>query len=299
MISVNPVGSTWKDARKSQPEKFSVYEFIKMFEDELISVTSDMKYDTSIAYYDRVMSNRPALIQYTENSPIPYFFKMSPNQYFLESYTPRLWTRYDTNSSIRDKFKHANKYIPRNQTFGFDKHYILFALQSINFRQNYMPTRLLLELIHWAETNKRYVLFKLHPFTQPDNQLLTYWKMLQDNGVIKKYAILVDHEFNIDELIDNAEMVWTYSSGVSLQAALKEKPVVVFTDAIDYAEICTICKSPAEAVMAKVNRDVDRFLSWYYEKLIIDVNRFDLRDQITSRIIKCVESNYDTESIFL
>jgi hypothetical protein len=298
MIKLQPIGAMWKEMRVTQPEKFSVYDLIERFEDTLKLVTQDIDYETSIGYYDRVMDNASSFIEYTENTPIPHLFRMSPKRYFLNTYQPKLWQNHDVNSTIRSQFASANKYAPRTEVYEFNQPYIMFALQSINFRQYYMPTRLFIELIHWAETNQRYVLFKAHPFTTPDNKIFAYWKMLQKNGVITKYAVLVDAKFNTDTLIDNAEMVWTYSSGVGLQAVLQGKPVASFTDQTDYADMYTICKSPAEAALAKVNPDVDRFLSWYYEKLIIDVSRDDLADQITNRIQKCVELDYDVERIF-
>ena len=297
--SVNSIGDNWKTIRDHQKEKFSNYKWIEKFEDELRNVTNNIDISTSIGYYTS-STYRYCLIEYCENTPIPYLFKMSPNRYFLDTFNPKLWHRHDVDSDIRSKFLNANKYALRDELYQFNEPYILFALQSVNFVSRGMPKKLFIELVHWAETNKKYILFKLHPFTDSDNKILLYWNMLKEAGVIKKYAILVDYKYNTDELTNNAYAVWTYSSGVGLSAILQGKPVVAFTDQLDYADLYTICQHPNEAILAesKPISDTNRFLSWYYDKLIIDVSREDLSKQISDRIQKCVENDYCIEKIF-
>lgn len=299
MISINTIGDHWKTIRDQQQEKFSGYRWIERFESELQNASNDLDVSTSIGYYTNYARNMYK-IEYTENTPVPYLFKMSPNRYFLNIFNPKLWYKHDIDSNIRSKFADANKYALRDSVYQFDNPYILFALQSVNFTSTTMSKRLFIELVHWAETNKKYVLFKLHPFTTPDNNILLYWNMLKEAGVIKKYAILVDSKYNTDELIANSNAVWTYSSGVGLNAVVQNKIVVSFTDQLDYADLYTICQSPNEAILAenKPKVDVDRFLSWYYNKLIIDVSRDDLYEQICNRIQSCVVNNYDIERIF-
>jgi hypothetical protein len=299
MISINTIGDRWKTLRDHQQEKFNGYKWIERFESELQSVSNDLRVSTTIGYYTNSAYNN-YLIEYTENTPIPYFFKMSPNRYFLDKFNPKLWNRHDVDTNIISKFVNANKYALRNKVYQFDKPYILFALQSVNFTSHSMSKKLFIELVHWAETNKKYILFKLHPFTTSDSKILLYWDMLKEAGVISKYAVLVDSEYNTDELISNAEAVWTYSSGVGLNAVVQDKIVVAFTHQVDYADLYTICQNPNEAILAKHKSKfhIDRFLSWYYNKLIIDVSREDLNKQISDRIQSCVENSYDLERIF-
>lgn len=299
MIYINMIGDHWKTIRNHQQEKINGYKWIEKFEFELQNITHNIDISTTIGYYtDSTYSSY--LIEYCENTPIEYFFKMSPNLYFLNKFSPKLWHKNDIDTNIRSKFINANKYALRDEVYQFDKPYILFALQSINFTSNTMSKRLLIELVHWAETNSKYILFKLHPFTTPDSKILLYWNMLKEAGVIKKYAVLVDSKYNTDELINNAEAVWTYSSGVGLNAVVQDKIVVAFTDKLDYADLYTICKGPNEAILAKNKSklDIDRFLSWYYNKLIIDVSRDDLNEQIYNRIQTCIDNNYNVERIF-
>lgn len=303
MIKVNPVGENWRSvhADADQKEKFSIYDWIKKFETELRVVSQSLDIDTVIDYYNHYpvkRSDYQSIIEYEENTPIPYLFKLSPGRYFLNRFNPKLWHRHDIDSTIKSKFINANKYALRSELYQFSDPYILFSLQSTNFGSRSMSKKLLIELVYWAETNKRYILFKLHPFTNSNSKLLLYWKMLEAAGVISKYAILVDSKFNTDNLVQNADAVWTYSSGVGLNAVLQGKPVVAFTDQQDYADLYTICQTPSEVVHATATLDTDRFLSWYYNKLIIDVSRDDLNNQIIDRIKSCVDNNYDIERIF-
>jgi hypothetical protein len=299
MISINTIGNSWKTIRNHQQEKFNNYKWIEKFESELKNITNNIDISTTIGYYTNSTYNS-YLIEYCENTPITYFFKMSPNRYFLDKFNHKLWHRHDVDTSITSKFFNANKYTLRDEVYQLDKPYILFALQSVNFTSYSMSKKLFIELVHWAEINKKYVLFKLHPFTTSDNKILLYWNMLKEAGVIKKYAILVDSKYNTDKLISNSDAVWTYSSGVGLNAVIQDKIVVAFTDQLDYTDLYTICKNPNEAILAtnKSKLDMDRFLSWYYNKLIIDVSREDLNTQISNRIQICVENNYDIERIF-
>ncbi len=294
------IGSYWKDIRINQPEKTSVFTWVDKFESELTKVSQDVPDKLLVGYYDKFMGYEQAQIEYTENTPIPYYFKLSPHRYYIENFTPKLWMNTDVDSTIRDKFIDANKYVPKKDIFQFTESFILFTLQSVNFRRDSLSQRTLLELVHWAESNKRYILFKLHPFTSEDNPTLIFWDKLVQASVVKKYAVLVGTDYNTDDLIQRADMVWTHSSGTSLSAVLAGKPVAAFSDKTDYAELYTTCQSPEEAanVQAKPQQEIDRFLSWYYHKLIIDVSRTDLYDQIHNRILKCIDTDYDLSKIF-
>lgn len=299
MIKIRPIENTWLDLRSTQQGKWDTYTWIEKFETTLKQVAKNLDLDTTIGYCDAAYATDD-LINYTENSPIPYLFKMSPNRYFIDNYSPVLWKESDIDSTIRTKYANPNKYKLGELQYEFTGDYILFALQANNFRAGSISQELLLKIIHWAETSQTYVLFKLHPFTGENNRVIAFWNRLTDMKVINKYAILVDSSYNTDSLIDGSRAVWTYSSGVSLQGALRGKPVAVFNANMDYTAVARLVTSPEEAnlITAKPEDEVNRFLTWYYNKLVIDVSSEQLAQSLQNRIVDCVSKDYDVERIF-
>ena len=298
MLNLQLIGENWKISRESQPEKLVNYKWIESFESTLSNV--DSPEDLTVRYYTQSSEFSKRSIAYTEGTPVVQFFKMSPGVFFIENFDNTLWKNQDIDSNIRDKFSSVTKYIQPDKTYQFDKPYILFALQSINFTDTTLSKRLLIELIYWAETNKRYVLFKLHPFTKPDDKIVKYWQMIQSAGIIKEYAVLVDASYDTTDLIKRADEVWTYSSGVSLEAVLHNKPTMCFAPNTEFAAIVNVSSSPLALSYANAvtEEDVNRFLSWYYHKLIIDVSREDLQAQIEKRINDCVTYDFDPIKVF-
>ena len=299
MINVYPIKESWLLARDKQPRKNSTYTWISKFENALLSVAKNLNHSTSIGYCDSAIYTNYK-INYTENSPVPFYFKMSPGRYYIDTFQPALWHNTDIDSSIYNKYINSNKYQTASNIYKFNNSYILFALQSANFREKALSQRLLIHLIYWAESTKNYILFKLHPFTGTGNKLLLLWNRLVELKLVKKYAVLVSEHYNIDNLIENARAVWTYSSGVALQALVKNKPVAVFSRVTDYIDICSFVTTPEQAsnIIEPDKESVSRFLTWYYNKLIIDVNSLTLETAIEQRIDSCVRHNYDLVRIF-
>lgn len=299
MINIRPINNVWLDLRSTQPGKWDTYSWIEKFETTLNQLAKNLDLTTTIGYCDAAYATDD-LINYTENSPIPYLFKVSPNRYYIDNYSPALWKYSDIDSTIRNNYVNPNKYKAGELEYVFEHNYVLFALQANNFRSGAISQQLLLKIIHWAETSKTYVLFKLHPFTGENNRVIEFWNRLVELQVIKQYAVLVDSTYNTDSLIDGSRAVWTYSSGVALQGILKSKPVAVFNGSMDYAGAARVVTSPEEAnlITAKSDDEVNRFLTWYYNKLVIDVSSDTFVQALQTRIESCIINDYDIERIF-
>jgi hypothetical protein len=281
---------TWASARTSQPGKLLNIEKLIKFNSALETVKYE--YNGKIAYhkfnkkYDATsMANT---LEYTENSPIFEYFKLSPYSYYLTHFpTDNLWQRCDIDSTIIQTFSNTNKYKQNNKLYHFDKPYILFTLQSNRslLPHSFIPD-ILIKTVLWATRTKNYVVFKLHPFTDENSHVINYWKQLIKLGHITDYTVLVDSSYNLDHLIANATQVWTFSSGSGMQAVIAGKPVSHFYANVDFAPMAKFSISPEQAFTTQSIAETDRlrFLTWYFTKLTINSESKDLMSRIRYRL---------------
>ncbi len=139
--------------------------------------------------------------------------------------------------------------------------------------------QLVQKTLQFAKENKVHILFKLHPFTNYRTRFLQDLIIFKGDNLLSPYSHIVSHKYNTNHLITNAQQVWTFSSGVALEAVIKHKKVVSFYSSNDFDAVVNIAYSPEEAFYSnKINtEDSLRFLTWYYYKLCIDLfsNTFD------------------------
>jgi len=281
---------SWAAARVSQPAKLLNIQKLSKFNAALQTVKNE--YNGKIAYhkfnkkYDPVaMSNT---LEYTENSPMFEYFKLSPHSYYLNHFpNDTLWKCCDVDSDILTIFKNTNKYQQNIKRFSFDKPYILFTLQSNRslLPHSFMPD-ILIKIVLWATKTKNYVIFKLHPFTDTNSHILKYWKQLDRLGYITDYTVLVDSSYNLDHLLANAQQVWTFSSGSGMQAVIAGKPVSHFYANVDFMTMAKFSTSPEEAFITRQISETDRlrFLTWYFTKLTINSESADLMSRLRHRL---------------
>lgn len=301
-----PIGESWKRIRRAQASKWPNYTFIEKFETALNSISID--YPLDIQYYmgDHI-GLKSDIIEYIESTPFVKLIKLSPRGYFISHRESEpLWEKCDIDSSIIQTIGSTNKYIQPSNVYHFDKPYILFALQSLNFtdpryilQPKYLDVKTFAKVMYWAEINKTHVLFKLHPYNQQNDLTMKYWSMLRKEGLGKQYVELVSAEYSIDHLISNSMGVWTHSSGVAFQSLLHNKPTVTITRNVDWWPISVINDDPITTRFIEPNRDeVLRYLTWYYHKLTIDSTDTDLKNNIESRLHSFIKHDFDPERIY-
>lgn len=295
------IGESWKDSRKAQTSKWSNYIFIEKFETALNSIEID--YPLDIQYYmGRHIGLKSNIIEYTESTPFVKLIKLSPRGYFISCHesTP-LWEKCDIDSSIIQTIGSTNKYIQPSNVYHFDKPYVLFALQSLNFTdpKYHLDIKTFAKVMYWAEINKTHVLFKLHPYNRQKDLTIKYWNILRKEGLGKQYVELVPADYSIDHLILNSIGVWTHSSGVAFQSLLHNKPTVTMTRNVDWWPISIINNNPITTQFIAPNRDeVLRYLTWYYHKLTIDSTSINLKNNIESRLHSFIKYDFDPERIY-
>jgi len=280
----------WKQGRQHQESKFTNYYKLNNFHKALENLKND--YTGTISYHKFNKKFNATLLnntlEYTENSPIFEYFKLSPNSYYLNEFPDdNLWRSCDIDSSVYSLFQDTNKYKQSPELFIFDKPYILFTLQSNGSKLVHsFNAETFIRIVMWATTNKKYILFKLHPYHFPNSNIETCWKYLDKKGYISDYVMLVDKRYNLDHLIKNAEQVWTFSSGAGMQAVIYNKPVAHFWKNVDFFPVANFVTTPEEAYLTKKpsNEDITRFLTWYFTKLTINSESVNLEKRLRHRL---------------
>lgn len=265
------------------------------------------KYNGVLLYYKYVKNvkhDSNDILEYTESSPFTRLFKVSPNGYFIYNYPQTdLWKRHSIDDSILDKYLvNTNKYAQPDSIYPIQHtDYILFCLQAT---ATYLPHSFnisgLFNIVRWAKHNNKAVYFKLHPNTPDNSHIYKIWYKLKYNGYITDHTILIGKQYNLDNLIDNASAVWTFSSGAAFQAILKDKAVVHFYPDTDYAPIATFAETPEQAYTASIISEEDklRYLSWFYHKLTIDVTATDFINKLDERFLQVFKKRMTIDEIF-
>jgi capsule polysaccharide modification protein KpsS len=190
------------------------------------------------------------------------------------------WKNSSIDNSILDCFKalELNKYVSgQNVTIDFDS-YILLPLQSLDYQ---FDLKIFVDIVRWSKDNKRLIVLKLHPFTEVTNYIFPILKKLKSARLLD-YVKVVTHEYNIDALIEKADKVWTFNSGVALTSIIKGKPTSVFWNCV-YSPLCKRCYSPEEADANPYPDDdiLYRYLSWFYHRSTIDIGADTASDRFT------------------
>lgn len=299
----------WKHRRLHQEDKWKNAHWLEKFNKSLDKISGD--FDGSISYYDgpflnypnnKINSNTDKRLEYCENTPVFYHFKLVPNGYFLYDYNPMYLYRDhfidDDILSCTYSFD-VNKYEQPLLNIDINYPFILFPLQSLNDRNCVIK---IVEIIKWAEKNETHIVFKKHPFNDKNSHVDSLFYRLQESNKITKYTTVVESDVNTDYLLEQCFAVWTFSSGVGFQSLLKEKPVSIFSKDhyyVDYAPVAKICNTPDEAFDNTFDlTDTKRFLSWYYHTFILDISNKDFEEKLYNRLKMYFKDGKNVDELF-
>jgi hypothetical protein len=208
----------------------------------------------------------------SETSPVFQLFCIHSDSFTNQADFQNLtyWKHSSIDSNIFTIFNsyNLNKYETGSiHELDFDN-FILFPLQSL--QPNFDITTFT-DIIKWSNNNKKRMLLKLHPFTEPNNYIFDILISMKNAGWLKHVKI-VTHRYNINYLIDRSSSVWLFNSGVALNAIIRGKPVATFRKS-RYNPLCTMVKSPEEADKVCYPNDdlLYQYLSWFYHRYTIDI----------------------------
>lgn len=271
----------WEQLRVTQPKKWIHSKWVTQSNNTLAKHKT--LYDGNV-YYDsstRVTTDKNTLV-FHDNTPIFYLFKVFSHS-FLPSATFNdlpYWKKSSIDDSIVNRFKanSLNKYEGGNQLYFPNHSYTLFALQSLPppYITRYEYIDIIVRAIKWSSDNRKFVVFKAHPFMGKDHLFFKIYLKMKERG-LTLYTSVIGDVHDIDQLIDSSDRVWTFNSGVALTAILRKKPVATFSNS-DYNPLCARCYTIEEAAAIKYPSEdlIYRYLSWYYHKFTIDISSCDV-----------------------
>lgn len=268
----------WRKARIDHPNKLEQACWFEIFHSALYKLSDASS--VSIGYL------KHADFVYTEGTPIFHWFKFTKNGVFtLHNYDCEDWKDYYGDESVRKYLLKTtiNKWKPiKTPPLQFDD-YILFPIQRMS-----AELKIIISAMKWAKDNKKLILFRPHPYPSDTVDQEVLWKKLENAGLVNDYTVLTGTG-NTEEVVNKCNAIWTSNSGIGLQGIIHQKPVAYFHKDADhtYGPIATYCKTIQEAAEAKAANicDVDKYLSWYYNEVIIDLSSDDYVEKIKDRIL--------------
>lgn len=280
----------WVLGRTNQPGKLHNSHFIGYFNNAITAIKDSIK-EGSVFYNNVVPTERidnNSLI-YEETSPYVNLFSLAPKSYYIKD--PDfldLWNFTDIDSTIIETFDRipSSKYINSSLEYALPNRYILFAMQSDSqqLTKNYNK-RIVEKTLQFARDKKINILFKLHPFTNYRTRFLQDLRSFKEQGLLSSYAHILSHKYNTSHLINNADQVWTFSSGVALQAVIANKKTVCFSTDNTFGPAVVLASSPEEAFYSNdvCPNTILRFLTWYYHKICLDLHNSNFQSKLYER----------------
>lgn len=295
----------WVACRTNQPDKLKNSYLIDRFNTAIYSIIDNFVngsiYYNNIVPYNCISNNS---LLYEETSPYINLFSIAPKAYYTQdSSFCDLWKLTDIDSAIIDTFSGipSSKYKNNELEYPISQNYILFAMQSDSQQldKNYNKDGIA-SVLQFAIDNKINIVFKLHPFTNYRTRFLKDLELFKSSNLLSKYSHIVSHKYSTNHLIANADQVWTFSSGVAMQAVIAGKKVSCFSSKHTFGPIVHTVSSPEDAFSSKKieSTDILRFLTWYYHKLCIDLHTDTFKAVLYDRCDKFFNKKLSLEQIF-
>ena len=223
-------------------------------------------------------------LTWTSGSPNINLIKLTFNSeytYFRDNPRYGFWKDEEIDPNIISKFKsfNNNRFPQPDQEIELPENYDLFFLQIPHSKDRNET----IDALKYCKDRKIYTLFKGHP-TSPFPGNKKVWDKLKEEGYVSEYSIYVEAE--TDFLIKNARRTYSSTSVCSLNSILQNKITATYNDN-DLSEIVPTMKTAYELddVEPIKQEDIERYLSWYYHKLCIDVYNENCDERIEKRIL--------------
>lgn len=272
-------------------KKLLNFEKFKIFSDAIYYHDSK----NQVFHIDQYKNKINGALFYSEGAPNFNLFKLTPGGEYIRKFsTNTLWKQYEANYDILSKFTtfENNKYIQEETGSIEYDNYDLFLMQMSHTKDK----QVFYDALIYATSMKVLTLFKAHPVAS-DKPSIEVWREANTNGLVSDYTVFVDN-VSVDQLIENANIVYSADSAASLNAILAGKKTATFRKN-DLCEIIPTISSPEELSTVTPPRMeiVSKFLNWYYNRLCIDINDDAFEDRI-SYILKSYNNNKSFEEIF-
>lgn len=234
------------------------------------------KYNGHLTYYEKILPYQRHL-SYSEGCPIFNFFKLVPNGHFIKKFDLEyLSDDYPIRQDIEDILK---KNTVKKWDDNFVKplwmnqeDYILFLTQHLWRKRDFY---LLKEVVEYSVENNETLIIKEHiipPIGYEYNKVINWIHKKCDEH---SNVYFIDRTFETYPLIPSSKYIWSINSSVGLAALMQNKRYSYFEKNLDYAFHISAHYADSIEEAVKYDHSYEKFLSkmsWYYDKMIIDVN---------------------------
>ncbi len=277
----------WIQARNNNPIKRKNYNTQR----KIVSLVYDA-YKRLPESHGRIMPNEAQsrlyndkVVEFRIGAPVPWLMKLAPEGHFIYDWRySELYQNCEVDESLVKNLSKlylngaCTKYQHGTTEVLYPFEYILFAHQSMSnvhyYHNQITGLQLMYEIKDWANSNKKHVVFRMHPTSGEDYSDL--------NHLISQYTH-VDTTSSITRLVNGADQAWTVSSAVGFEGMLMNKPVTIFGKA-DYHPVVNNAESVETAYHRHDQDKYLRFITWYAKRLCINIHSASAGDRVYRRL---------------
>jgi len=293
-----PYAKGWAVYRKNYIHKVRKAPLVKEFEDEVF------KHNVKAIHIDIVDRDKPELYKdvfvYSEGTPNFEHFICSKGAKYTHISTPGWkwnigtlnpfkyeYKNYDIDSNILKFYKKCdnNKFNIVRIKPDFSKlpdTFDLFAMQDTNNSDLNIAN----DAMKYATNKKRHVVFASHPSAPngSDDSAQKWWDVCKKQKLVSEYTHLVKG-LDTNSLVEKSNRVFSSCSGVNFLSLINRKPTVSYRK-LPWSEVSPVIKNATEEFTDWLpeEKDLLRFLSWYYHELSIDVTAKGWQEKLCKKL---------------
>jgi hypothetical protein len=251
----------WGVSRQSTPDKLLNHHYIKSFASVAFTI------NPAIQHLDYAYSKKG--VWFNEGTPAVSLFTVSKDGEYINSFpTKGLWKNqlidYSIVESVLDRS--FNKYKQPCAAFVPDKPYDLFLCQIMgrDWKAMYLS-------LHYANKHRKYTLYKKHNLPATDS-FSYYWDYFNKLGLITEYTVPVT-DYDTSELIKNAKLVYSHSSGGNMLAAILGVPTATYGSNY-YSELIPTIKNldTLDSIESISKTSLYKYLTWFFINHLVDMH---------------------------
>ncbi len=300
----------WIKHRIQHQFKVQNAKYLDLLQNRILKATSqlDPNIDCTISYNnsEKLIKSEGNHFFYNYGSPAPYLCRFFPESYGFGIFYPNdIYKKVKVDDAELNSFRktlinmsNSGNFTRYKQPLNQEKiklpeNYILVIMQNTKSTSWYDKnfTDLAEQIVLWSKENKKFVVFKWHPGCVDHNDPQGWFNSLREHSEFAS----IEYKMPLLDLIKESSQVWSASSMAGIQALIHNKPVSVFGQT-EYMEMATVCKTPEEAYLTKIEKNLNLWLYYYVNYYCINIfNEKQSIFRIKQRILDYVKgkSIYD------
>jgi hypothetical protein len=194
------------------------------------------------------------------------------------------WKNATVDKEIVKKYRNHINY-NKYKSESFTNNYKNYAICFLSLKKHTYSTSDV-ECLRWATEMKNYTIFKMHPQTVKTNphRIKVFLQICKNYNYLSKYTVLLYDNYDVSELINKSNFVYGSESSVIVQALISGKPCFLTSNTPFLDIVPTYSVIPNDYVPIAIDEDaINKFITWYYYVVCIDMNKENWKDLIKKR----------------